>query len=136
MHKFRVSTRQREELVDITADVGRAVEEAGLQSGLCVIYCPHTTASLTVNEGADPAVARDIICGMAHLVPRSLDFRHAEGNSDAHIKASLFGPSLTLIVEKGKPFLGTWQRIFLCEFDGPRDRTVFVRSLNLEMEST
>ncbi|UCF31039.1 MAG: YjbQ family protein [bacterium] len=129
MHKFRVSTRRREELQDITSEVARVIGASGLKSGLCVVYCPHTTAALTVNEGADPDVAEDIISGLGHLVPSSLRFKHAEGNSDAHIKASLFGPSLTLIVEEGRPVLGTWQRIFFCEFDGPRERSVFVRTV-------
>jgi secondary thiamine-phosphate synthase enzyme len=130
MVKFSLSTRRREELRDITAEVSSAVRKAGLGSGLCIVYCPHTTAALTVNEGADPAVAADIVSGLDRIVPPGSEFKHAEGNSDAHIKASLFGPSLTLVVEGGELVLGTWQRVFFCEFDGPRNRSVFVKTIS------
>jgi len=132
MNKFRVSTSRREQMVDITSQVQRAVEELRFSSGLCVLYCPHTTAAITVNEGADPDVASDIISGLGRLVPRSWDFAHHEGNSDAHMKASLVGPTQILIVENTKPVLGTWQRVFFCEFDGPRDRSVYVSMMNNE----
>ncbi len=117
-------------MVDITDQVQRSVEESQLSSGLCVLYCPHTTAAITVNEGADPDVASDIISGLGRLVPSSWEFAHHEGNSDAHMKASLVGPTQVLIVESGRPVLGTWQRIFFCEFDGPRDRSVYVKMMN------
>jgi len=126
MEKIPVSTRRREELVDITSSVEDAVRKAGIVSGLCVLYCPHTTAAITVNEGADPAVAQDMAAGLRRLIPQDWGFAHMEGNSDAHIKASLVGPSQTLIVDGGRLVLGTWQRVFFCEFDGPRKRTFFV----------
>lgn len=127
MQKISLSTRRREELVDITTSVEDAVRKADVQSGLCVLYCPHTTAAITVNEGADPSVAQDMVMGLRRLVPVDWDYSHMEGNSDAHIKASLIGPSETIIVDGGRPLLGTWQRVFFCEFDGPRKRVYFVK---------
>ena len=132
MQKFRVSTSHREQMVDITGKVQHAIAQARLQSGICILYCPHTTAAITVNEGADPDVASDIISGLGRLIPRSWEFAHHEGNSDAHLKASLVGPTQVLIVDGGQAVLGTWQRIFFCEFDGPRDRTVYVKTMNGE----
>jgi len=132
MQKISVSTRRREELVDITSSVEDAVGRAGISSGLCVLYCPHTTAAITVNEGADPSVAEDMVMGLRRLIPRDWDFSHMEGNSDAHLKASLIGPSETVIVDGGRLVLGTWQRIFFCEFDGPRKRVFFVKVQGLE----
>jgi len=132
MRKFSVSTSRREQMVDITGQVQQSVVESRLSSGVCVLYCPHTTAAITVNEGADPDVASDIISGLGRLIPRSWDFAHHEGNSDAHMKASLIGPTQVLIVEDGKPLLGTWQKVFFCEFDGPRDRFVYVKMINSE----
>ena len=127
MHRISVSTRRREELVDITSSIEDAVRKADIPSGLCVLYCPHTTAAITVNEGADPSVAEDMVMGLQRLIPGDWNFSHMEGNSDAHIKASLIGPSETVIVDDGKLVLGTWQRIFFCEFDGPRKRVFFVK---------
>lgn len=127
MQKISLSTRQREELVDITSSVQDAVRQSGLSSGICVLYCPHTTAAITINEGADPSVALDMVMGLRRLIPANWDFSHMEGNSDAHIKASLIGPSETVIVQGGKPVLGTWQRVFFCEFDGPRKREFFIK---------
>lgn len=135
MQKFRVSTSRREQMVDITGQVRQAVTDWRLSSGLCILYCPHTTAAITVNEGADPDVASDIISGLGRLIPQSWGFAHQEGNSDAHMKASLVGPAQVLIVENGEPVLGTWQRIFFCEFDGPRDRSVHVKMINSEQGS-
>ncbi len=129
MQRITVSTRRREELVDITSTVEKAVGKTGILSGLCVLYCPHTTAAITVNEGADPAVAEDMVMGLRRLIPRDWDFSHMEGNSDAHLKASLIGPSETIIVDGGKLVLGTWQRVFFCEFDGPRSRVFFMKVL-------
>lgn len=129
MQKISVSTRRREELVDITSSVEESVRKAGILSGICVLYCPHTTAAITVNEGADPSVAEDMVMGLRRLIPRDWVFSHMEGNSDAHIKASLMGPSETVIVDGGKLALGTWQRVFFCEFDGPRKRVFFVKVL-------
>ena len=127
MHRISVSTKRREELVDITSSIEDVVGKAGIPSGLCVLYCPHTTAAITVNEGADPSVAEDMVMGLQRLIPGDWNFSHMEGNSDAHIKASLIGPSETVIIDGGKLVLGTWQRIFFCEFDGPRKRVIFVK---------
>ena len=127
MQKISVSTRRREELVDITSSVEEAVDKAGIVAGICTLYCPHTTAAITVNEGADPCVAEDMVVGLRRLIPSDWDFSHMEGNSDAHLKACLMGPSETVIIDDGRLVLGTWQRIFFCEFDGPRKRTFFVQ---------
>jgi len=122
-----VRTGSRTELVDITADVREVVRKSGVASGLCLVFCPHTTAGLTINENADPDVVRDIIKETGKLVPADDGYRHSEGNSDAHIKSSLFGPSLQFIVEGGDLLLGTWQGVYFCEFDGPRSRKVYVK---------
>ncbi len=123
---FSVRTRSRTELVDITAKVQAAVGEMGVADGVVVVYVPHTTAAVTINESADPDVARDIVSKLDEMVPRSGNYRHAEGNSDGHVKSSLVGCSETLLVEGGRLVLGTWQGIFFCEFDGPRTRSVLV----------
>jgi secondary thiamine-phosphate synthase enzyme len=127
MKTLSVQTSAREELLDITAQVQRAVAETGIAEGIAVIASAHTTAAITVNENADPDVPRDLLHWLRKLVPQSEEFRHAEGNSDAHLKVGLFGPSQTLIVSGGKVVLGTWQGIFLAEFDGPRARKVHVQ---------
>lgn len=124
--EIEVQTGTRAQLVDITGKVAAEVERSGVQNGTCVIFVPHTTAGVTINENADPAVARDILVTLSRLVPETGDFRHTEGNSDAHVKASLVGFSVTVPVVRGRPALGTWQGIFLCEFDGPRRRRVLV----------
>jgi secondary thiamine-phosphate synthase enzyme len=129
MRRLTLSTTRREDLVDITAEVARAVSDAGLAEGAALVYSPHTTAGITINEGADPDVRRDILAHLAQLVPNRADFRHAEGNSDAHIKTSLMGPSQLVPVTGGRLQLGTWQKIYFCEFDGPRKRTVLVQCL-------
>jgi secondary thiamine-phosphate synthase enzyme len=123
---FSVRTRARTELVDITAKVQAAVEEMGVADGAVVVYVPHTTAAVTINESADPDVARDIVSKLDEMVPRSGNYRHAEGNSDGHVKSTLVGCSETVLVEGGRLVLGTWQGIFFCEFDGPRTRSVLV----------
>lgn len=123
---FEVGTRRRAELVDITERVGEAVEKSGVKEGVCLVFVPHTTAGVTINEGADPDVAADIESHLAELVPKEAAFEHAEGNSDSHIKTVLVGPSCAAPVRGGKLALGTWQAIFLCEWDGPRTRTVQV----------
>lgn len=127
MSEIEVRTSEREELVDITGQVRRAVEVSGVEEGLCVLWSMHTTAGLTVNEGADPAVARDIEAWLEESAPRGPGYRHAEGNADSHIKTTLVGPGLSLIVSGGRLHLGRWQAVFLCEFDGPRTRRVAVR---------
>jgi secondary thiamine-phosphate synthase enzyme len=129
MYVISVKTNKRSEMVDITEMVQKKVTEAGINDGVCICYVPHTTAGITINEGADPAVCEDIVLKLDELVPRSAHYRHLEGNADSHIKASLIGSSVTVIVEKGRVVLGTWQRIFFCEFDGPRMRKIWVKFL-------
>ncbi len=127
MHELRVSTPQREAMVDITAQVRDVVAVHQWRSGMVVLFCPHTTAGLTINEAADPSVARDILTTLRRLVPVQGDYQHSEGNSDAHVKASLMGADARLLVEAGQLLLGTWQGVFLAEFDGPRTRKVWVQ---------
>ncbi len=127
--RIQVRTTEREQLVDITRQVQAAVRASSAADGLVHLWSVHTTCALTVNEGADPDVARDIVRFLRRLVPHQGDWAHAEGNSDSHVKTSLFGPGLTLIVENGAPLLGTWQHIFLAEWDGPRTREVAVQVL-------
>ena len=127
IHTLTIATRSRNEFVDITSQVQDVVRESGLSEGLCTIFVPHTTAGLTINEGADPSVQRDILTHLQKIIPRDDDFRHLEGNSDAHIKASLMGSSQTVFVEQGQLVLGTWQAIYFAEFDGPRKRKAMVR---------
>jgi secondary thiamine-phosphate synthase enzyme len=123
---LNVKTQSRIDMVDITPSVQREVSAAGVTDGICVVYVPHTTAGVTINEGADPAVCQDILKKLNDLVPPNAGYRHSEGNADSHIKASLTGSSVTVLVEKGRLVLGTWQKIFFCEFDGPRSRRVYV----------
>lgn len=127
MREVRIKTRSREELVDITGEVQRIIRESGIKEGLCTIYCPHTTAGLIINENADPSVKMDIMNTLERLVPYGKEYLHTEGNADAHIKSSICGSSLNLLVEDGRAILGTWQGIFFCEFDGPRTRRVLVK---------
>ncbi len=127
LESFNVVTSRRNEIIDVTSKVREIVKKSKVKSGICVVYTPHTTAAVTVNEHADPAVAIDIENALSKLVPPNAGYRHLEGNSDSHIKTSLISPSITLIIENGEPLLGTWQGIFFCEFDGPRTRKVFVK---------
>jgi secondary thiamine-phosphate synthase enzyme len=129
MQKIQVTTHNREEMTDITSIVQRLIAEQGWSDGAILLYCPHTTGAITINEGADPDVVRDITVNMNKLVPLRGDYRHAEGNSDAHIKSSLFGCDQLVMVEGGTLQLGTWQKIYFCEFDGPRARTLWVKFL-------
>lgn len=124
-----VKTRSRTEMVDISADVGRMVAQSGVRDGLCMLYVPHTTAGVTINESADPSVRADILMVLNQMVPWKADYRHLEGNSPAHVKATLVGASQTVAIENGALVLGTWQGIFFCEFDGPRERKVHLRIL-------
>jgi len=126
MITLNVSTKSRMQFVDITAEVRKTVKEYGWSTGILTVYCPHTTAAITINESADPSVQSDIINTLAKLIPHSGGYAHMEGNSDAHIKASLVGPSEQVIVHSGELVLGTWQGIFFCEFDGPRQRRYHV----------
>jgi len=126
--EFRVSTRSRSEMVDVTTQVETAVREAGVQNGDVVVFCPHTTAAITINENADPDVVHDVLLALDEMVPRSNPgFRHSEGNSDAHTKSSLVGCSAQVLVKDGGLVLGTWQALYFCEFDGPRSRRVMVQ---------
>jgi secondary thiamine-phosphate synthase enzyme len=128
MQQFEIRTRARSEMVEITDQVRDAIRGSGVRQGLCVVYCPHTTAAITVNENADPDVVHDLLLWYNRTVPHEqAGFRHAEGNSDSHIKATLIGPSVTLLVEGGAPVLGRWQGVFFCEFDGPRTRSVQIK---------
>ncbi|MFX0098764.1 MAG: secondary thiamine-phosphate synthase enzyme YjbQ [Candidatus Hodarchaeota archaeon] len=122
-----VKTRRREELIDITNLVRTEVKTSGVQQGTCIVFSKHTTCGVTINENADPDVKADIITQLKRIFPEDENYRHLEGNSDAHLKTSFVGPSETIIVENGRLSLGTWQGIMLCEFDGPRSRTVLVR---------
>jgi secondary thiamine-phosphate synthase enzyme len=130
MDSFTVETRRRNELIDVTDSVRQALRRRGLRNGVAVVYSPHTTAAITINENCDPDVVHDMLLWLERAVPQAEPgFRHGEGNSDSHIKASLVGSSATVIVEEGQLVLGRWQGVFLCEFDGPRTRTVQVQWL-------
>lgn len=127
MQTLRVRTERRTQLLDVTGLVERAVQGSKVASGVCYVYVPHTTAGVTINEHADPDVARDLEGVFDRLVPQSGQYRHSEGNSDSHAKATLVGSSQIIFVEDGKLALGRWQGVFLCEFDGPRERRVCVK---------
>jgi secondary thiamine-phosphate synthase enzyme len=123
-----VKTHSRIEMVDITSLVQEEISKSKTSNGLCIVYVPHTTAGITINEGADPAVCKDVMDKLNELVPANAGYRHMEGNADSHIKASLVGSSVHVMVENGHLVLGTWQKIFFCEFDGPRSRKVYLES--------
>ncbi|MFH2013230.1 MAG: secondary thiamine-phosphate synthase enzyme YjbQ [Pseudomonadota bacterium] len=127
MQTFTLKTSQRTEMLDITNQVQKAVIDSKVRDGICCVFVPHTTAAVTINENADPNVSRDILMKLGKVIPVDDNYRHTEGNSDAHIKTSLLGSSETIILENGKLVLGTWQSIFFCEFDGPRNRKFFVK---------
>lgn len=124
-----VPTTEQMHLINITSEVQSQVDQAGITSGFCYLFNPHTTAGLTINEGTDPDVQTDIIDGLRKMVPLQFPFRHQEGNSPSHIMASLMGSSLTVMIDNGRLQLGTWQKIFFCEFDGPRTRKIQLRLL-------
>ena len=125
-----VKTRSRTEFIDITGEIRDFVRDSGIESGLCVIFIPHTTAAVTINENADPSVTADIKMGLDKLVPYADGYAHMEGNSDAHIKSSLFGCSEHVIIENSSLLLGTWQGIYFCEFDGPRTRRAHIKIIS------
>jgi secondary thiamine-phosphate synthase enzyme len=127
MKTIDVKTRSQEEFINITAEVERAVRDSGIKNGTCLVFVPHSTAGVTINENADPDVTEDILLALKKIVPDALSWKHSEGNSPAHVKASLVGSSVTVIIESGRPMLGTWQGIFFCEFDGPRSRRVYIQ---------
>ncbi len=127
LKKFSLSTHSRTELIDITSQVEEMVKQAKVKEGTCWVFVPHTTAGILINEGADPSVRRDILNQLDKIIPLSGDYQHREGNSPAHIKASLVGSSETIFIESSRLIRGTWQSLYFCEFDGPRHRQVMVR---------
>ena len=127
MNEFTIKTNRREEMLDITARLQDIVNASGVQSGTCHVFIPHTTAAVTINENADPDVKRDILFKLNKEIPQQDGYHHGEGNSDSHVKASLFGQSEFVMIESGQLVLGTWQGVYFCEFDGPRTRRVYVR---------
>ena len=129
-----VKTRSRTELIDITSDVSQLVRKSGIEAGICLLYVPHTTAAVTINESADPSVKSDILMILNQIVPWEANYRHMEGNSPAHVKSTMVGASELAAVENGSLVLGTWQGIFFCEFDGPRTRKIHVRFLQGEFQ--
>jgi len=128
-HAVKVKTSKHAELIDITNEIKKCISDEKIEDGIVTIYVPHTTAAITINEGADPDVQRDILEMLSSLIPYNESYHHREGNSDAHIKSSFLGSSIQVIIQDGKLVLGTWQSIFFFEGDGPRNRTVFVKSI-------
>ncbi|MBL7191459.1 YjbQ family protein [bacterium] len=132
MVQISVRTNKRVEFVNIDRQVQKVIDESGIQNGICIVFVPHTTAGVTINENADPAVVKDIITELEKIIPYSDNYSHMEGNSDAHIKSSLTGCSETIIITGGRLRMGTWQSIFFCEFDGPRTRSVWIQIIGAE----
>lgn len=132
MKTLSVKTSSREEFIDITDEVEKAVRESGIKNGLCYLYVPHTTAGITINEGADPSVKKDIINTLKKIAPYNAEYLHMEGNADSHIKTTLVGSSVNIFIENGNLILGQWQSIFFCEFDGPRTRKIYLKILKEE----
>lgn len=128
MKILTIQTHKKEDLIDITDQIKEAVNSSGTEIGICCVYVPHTTAGVTINENADPSVKEDILMAMRKIVPDSLPYTHAEGNSPAHVKSTLVGSSISIIIENKSLALGTWQGIFFCEFDGPRRRKLYVHT--------
>ena len=128
-HELNVRTKSRTDLLDITGQLARLLQASKVTDGLMVIFVPHTTAAVTINENADPSVQHDILTELNRLIPLKGSYRHTEGNSDAHIKSTLLGPSQTIFIQEGRLALGTWQGVYFCEFDGPRSRKVWVKIL-------
>ncbi len=129
VEKIDVITHKQRELVDITSLVGKIVEKSKIREGIVILYVPHTTAALIINEGADPAVRDDILDTLSYLIPRNKDYKHLEGNADAHIQSSIVGCERIIFIENGRMLLGRWQAIFFAEFDGPRQREVYIKVL-------
>jgi secondary thiamine-phosphate synthase enzyme len=130
---INIKTKSRTEFIDITAKIQKVIDEAGIKDGICYIYIPHTTAGVTINEGADPSVVQDIQNMLNKLIPHQFNYLHMEGNSDAHIKSTIVGSSTEVIIEGGQLFLGTWQAVFFCEFDGPRHRRAIVKIMGIRI---
>lgn len=129
IEEFTIKTEQ-ECMINITSTVVKSIMKSKIKNGICIVFCPHTTAGITINENVDKDVVHDILLGLRKAVPENQAFLHSEGNSTAHIKSSLMGSSVTLLVENSKPILGTWQGVFFCEFDGPRTRNFLVKTLS------
>ncbi len=129
MKTIHVKTQAKEEFINITHEVQSAIRNSGTKNGVCIVFIPHTTAGITINENADPDVKNDLLTGLKEMASDSLPWRHSEGNSPAHVKASLLGSSVHIIVEGGDLQLGTWQGVYFCEFDGPRQRSIFIEIL-------
>ena len=129
MERINLKTNSRVDLIDIIDKVQAVVSKSKLKDGACFIFCPHTTAGLTINENADPSVRRDIINALNKIIPEGVGYTHSEGNADSHIKSSIFGSSLTIFIEGGLLALGTWQGVYFCESDGPRTREVWIKIL-------
>ncbi|MDO3379223.1 secondary thiamine-phosphate synthase enzyme YjbQ [Geoalkalibacter halelectricus] len=129
MKTIDIRSRKRTEMIEVTAEIRRLIAEAGIREGIAQLFVPHTTAAVTINENADPDVVTDLLAGLERLAPAAGGYRHAEGNSDAHIKSTLVGAGETLLIENGAPLLGTWQGVYFCEFDGPRQRRLLVKIL-------
>ena len=127
MGKLDIKTAKRIQLIDITEDINKTIKEKGVKEGICLAYCPHTTAAITINEGADPDVKTDLLRHLGKLVPENGSYKHSEGNSDAHIKSALVGASANIIIKGGKLLLGKWQSVYFAEFDGPRERAVYIK---------
>jgi len=128
MKILTIQSRNNEDLIDITDRIQEAVTSEGIETGVCHVFVPHTTAGVTINENADPSVKADILMALRSIVPDSMPYTHAEGNSPAHVKSSLAGSSLSIIIDNGNLALGTWQGIYFCEFDGPRRRKLFIHT--------
>jgi secondary thiamine-phosphate synthase enzyme len=132
MKELTVKTSSKIQMIDITREIQELVRQSKLQQGICIVFVPHTTAAVTINENADPAVIHDIIDELSKVIPQQDNYRHVEGNSAAHIKTTIVGCSQAIIIEDGRLQLGTWQSIFFCEFDGPRHRKVWVKIITSE----
>ncbi|MHB1347654.1 MAG: secondary thiamine-phosphate synthase enzyme YjbQ [Candidatus Humimicrobiaceae bacterium] len=130
MEVLSIKTFQRVEFLNMTTEIEKLVQKSEVPEGICFLFVPHTTAGLTVNENADPSVKSDIAIKINKMIPYKDEYTHGEGNSDAHLKSSLFGPSLSLIISGGKLVLGTWQGVYFCEFDGPRSRNLYIKILS------
>jgi secondary thiamine-phosphate synthase enzyme len=128
IYEFQLET-PREDYINITGQVRTALRKSGIQDGMCIVFCPHTTAGITINENADPDVVEDMLFAMSKMYPDRLEYKHAEGNTTAHLKAGSIGSSVTMIIDQGKLILGTWQGVYFCEFDGPRSREFYVKIL-------
>ncbi|MCK4521560.1 MAG: secondary thiamine-phosphate synthase enzyme YjbQ [Nanoarchaeota archaeon] len=125
MGEITLSTSEKQELIDVTYDIQKSI--CPVKEGICIVYCPHTTAAITINESADPDVKEDILTKLNDIIPDDPNYKHSEGNSDAHIKSSIIGCSETIMIKEGKLVLGTWQAIYFAEFDGPRKRKIFIK---------